>query len=280
MCCGAKNADKLAGIVRPHLAEGDEEPGFFSVFVAFARYLRASLERLVALDEKVYAANVLLGRLRDERLTAFSVLARTVARLRLTLINQFVAPRLDDLGLEAETARTPVPLLRQADRMVEVFAGDDVTELLGQPVFEHPVDPRPQAAELRPLAGDLRRNLDQFDDTQRAFDEAKVEKDKVMKEHDLLYLRTARPFEDFCRLVGEDELADRVRLTARRTRQAQQGSEGPASDDGTAEDEALEAESSQGSSNEDGAVDPPVEVSEEAVQRSASAEPANDDAST
>ena len=121
---GAWVAEQLLELVRPHLPAGDEEPDFHSPIVALARLLEASIASLVAADEGVYAANAHLGRLRQRRDELFALLARKIARLRLTLINQFVAPRLDDLGFEQETARSPTPLLRQADRIEAAFEGD------------------------------------------------------------------------------------------------------------------------------------------------------------
>lgn len=257
-------ADKLLGLVGPHLEEGDVEPGFFPVIVALARNLRASLDRLVAADEAVYAANVRLGWLRDRRGALFSQLARKVARLRLTLINQFVAPRLDDLGFEDETARSPVPLLRQADRIAEVFRGEGLEELLGEPVFEQPVDLRSQVSELAPTADELRETLDDVDDARRRFDEVQVTKDQTMEEHGSLFLRTARSFEDLCRIAGEDELADRVRPSEKRPGQTAQ------------QKPPAEGESAEGAVEAKGTEDAPDPSGDQVAARRSGAEPATD----
>ncbi len=213
---GARVAAQLLTLVQPHLEEGDEAPGFFPVVVALARKMGASLDQLVGADEALYEANARYTRLREQQTEFFSKLARKVARLRLTLINQYVAPRLVDLGLESETARSPRPLLRQADRIVKIFAGEDLEKLLGESIFQEPANLRSQAAELDPLAGDLRRNLLGVDEARRALDEAKVARDKLKDQHDEIFLRSARTFEDFCRLAGEKELADKVRPSEKR----------------------------------------------------------------
>ncbi len=215
-------AERLRDLVQPDLEEGDEAPGFFPVIIALARKMGASINRLVVADEALYEANARYTGLRDQRAEVFSKLARMVARLRLTLINQYVAPHLVDLGLGNETARSPQPLLRQADRIVKIFAGEDLDKHLGESIFQEPANLRSQAAELAPLADDLRNNLRQVDEARRSLDEAKVARDKVRDQHDVIFVRSSRTFEDLCRLAGEKELADKVRPSAKRPGRRQQ----------------------------------------------------------
>lgn len=56
----------------------------------------------------------------------------------------------------------------------------------------------------------------QIDVVQRTYDKALVHKDKLKKEHGVLFLHTARTFESKCRIAGENELADRVRPSEKR----------------------------------------------------------------
>lgn len=208
---GPRVARQLLAIVRPHLLEGDDEPGFLAAIVALARRLEAVLERLVTVDERIYALNALLARLREERDDKTPAVGQVIVRLRQTLSAQYVAPRLELLGFEGKTARKPIPVLRQADRLCEALPDGGLEEILGEPFFAHSLDLRPQVEELGPVADELRGILQAIDDTRREIALAVVEKGEIMQEHDRLHVRTARAFESLCRIAGEGELADRVR---------------------------------------------------------------------
>jgi len=215
---GPRIADLLLGLVRPFLLPDDAVPDYMGSFVGLARRLGGALARLRTADERVYAANARRSSLRQQLDQKSKALGKLISRVLRTVSSQFVEPSLGELGLESPTNRNTTPLLRQADRIDETFGRDNVDQLLGEPSFSQPVDPRSQVADVRALADQVRGLDRQIDENRREHDEALIEKNKAKEEHDRVFLHTARTFESFCRLAGEDELAHRVRESQKRTR--------------------------------------------------------------
>jgi len=215
---GPRIADFLLGLVRPFLLPDDAESDFMGTLVGLARRLDGVLARLRSADERVYAANARRSVLRQQLDQKTKELGKLISRVFRTVASQFVEPSLGELGLESPTNRNTTPLLRQAERIDETFGRDDLDRLLGESSFSEPVNPRSQAADVKVVADEVRDLDRQIDENRREHDEALIEKNKAKEEHDRVFLHTARTFESFCRLAGEDELADRVRETQRRRR--------------------------------------------------------------
>ena len=213
---GIRISDRLLERIRPHLLEGDAEPSFQTANIGLARQLEASMANLVHLDETLYETNARIGELRKERDTTTERLIQQIVHLRQTLQGQYVAPKLERLGLGNKTYRLPVPLIRQANRLVATFQSPEIDQLLGEPFYGQTLAAQELVAELAPLSERLQDLLLQVDQSQRQIDESLVEKQRQLKLHDILFLQSARNFEALCRLAGEQELANRVRPAARR----------------------------------------------------------------
>ena len=208
---GQQVVARLTAIVHPHLEEGDEPPGFMNPILALSRALKARLLDLVAADEEVYAANALLSMLRTKRNDLTDRLGKMIVKVRRNVLGLYAAADLERLSLQSPVNRNPVPLIRQAVRIHEVFQSVDLEEMLGESDFEGATPPRSKVEELKTLADQLGTFLEDVDDAIRNVDTAIIAKEKAMEGHDTLFLHTARTFESYCRLVGEDRLADKVR---------------------------------------------------------------------
>ncbi len=136
---GPSVAQALAELCHPSLREDDgpsDKPGFLSVILGFGRTLKERLERLIAVDEEHYAEKAEYNALLARRDSLGGQLTRLIVALRRTVLGHHEKPDLDRLGLEGETARDPVPVLRQADRVAKIFADGEIDELLGEPIFD------------------------------------------------------------------------------------------------------------------------------------------------
>ena len=96
------------------------------VILGFGRALKQRLSRLVKADERHYQEKAVYSALLKKRDSLTRELTQLVVALRRIVLGEHVQPDLDQLGFEGETAREPVPVLRQADRIVEIFAKGDL----------------------------------------------------------------------------------------------------------------------------------------------------------
>ena len=228
---GQRVAGKMLDRIRPLLQEGDSLPDFFATFRGLTVNLKDGLVRLIMADDLLYDANARLTALRDRRENLYKRLTALVTALRGSLQSQFVAPRFDHLGFGDRTARTIDLLLRQARRIGKTFQADNLDEILGEANFENVYDPRPSANELILVADELSETMEDVDETVRDRDELQIDRNQTLDEVYGIYNHTARGFESCCRLVGEGEIANRVRPPVGRVSRSS-GEDDPASEDG------------------------------------------------
>ncbi len=135
---GPSVAQTLAELFQTAQPEGEalsEEPGFLSVILGFGRMLKEHLARLVTVDEEHYEAKAVYNALLARRGELGRILTGLVVAVRRTVLGHHGKPDMVRLGLEGETAREPVPVLRQADRIVKIFAQGKIEALLGPPIY-------------------------------------------------------------------------------------------------------------------------------------------------
>jgi len=242
---GPAVANDLTQLFSPQseLAEG---PGFHSLIQVSADILASTLGALVAADEAHYvekAAHSALVKKRDDAIEATS---RIVVALRRGVLAFHDKADLGRFGFGGETAREAVPLLRQAERVLKTVDLDDLSDILGESVVEGLVfDAKPFHEVLSRRVEELRAVIEELGEARRTTERAFLDKETKKKVYDRLFLREGRSFEDWCRLVGREELARRVRPSVSRPGRTEESlpedPEGTELEDAAAEETSTEA---------------------------------------
>ena len=179
------------------------------------RNVEASLGRVKEASGKVAAAVGWESTLRKELQEKSEEQALILVALRGTALAQYVEPDMENLGLQAVDVRTAPVMLQRSELVSDRFEAPNLAKMLGQARFENPVDLKPYVEQLRESAKDLAALIARVNEAVRRTDRARQDRLLVRDEHHKVVLRSARVFEDFCRLAGDDALADKVRRTVR-----------------------------------------------------------------
>lgn len=206
-------AEALTGFNSSTPEVTNEDPGYASVFRNMGGRLETSLDDLVAADRKLMSAVGWESTLRKEHREKSEDQGFVLVGLRGAVIAQYVEPDLENLALQPIDVRDSVTVSHRSRVAADRFEAPNLVQMLGRERFGVAVDFTPYVAQLRSSAEDLTRLQGQINEAERRTARVRLEKNRTQDEHDKLVLRSARVFEDFCRLAGFDELADRIRRT-------------------------------------------------------------------
>ncbi len=213
---GPMVAQLVLAKVQASLGEGDEPPPIMAQIETLGRLLKAVLDLMEELDRKLYDENDLRASLLAERNEHVMELKQRAGGLRRIVTGCYTAPDLARLGLVGSFSREPVALQRQSGLVCERMEGEDVEKLLGESMFDPPIDPRPYAKQIEPFIEEVRRSSEAHHRSKRRVDQLLEEKKEAVKAYDVTFVRVARQFEDLCHLAGKNDLANKVRPSTSR----------------------------------------------------------------
>ncbi|MEM7355715.1 MAG: hypothetical protein AAF657_33175 [Acidobacteriota bacterium] len=233
---GPAVAELLLAKARESRPEGEPPADFLSQIEGLGHILEAALDRMVEHDRLLYRESESRAALLEARDDLVASLGRRITGIRRVVSGHYVDPKLAPLGLVGDTAREPIALLRQTELICDGLKREDLKELLGTALFEPPLDLGPYVPQIEPGIETLRLAFEAHQGSRRRVDELLAKKKESVEDYETAFLRVARQFEDLCLLVGQKDLAEKVRpsLTRRGETQVEpEANEAEASSDDT-----------------------------------------------
>jgi hypothetical protein len=194
---------------------GDAAGGVAELQATLRRRLEGRLEALVAADEEHLAATGDLAAARRRRDAAARELYRLLVGLRRLAEGLYGSGARELLRIEGRVAQRPVPMLRQARRMMARLA-DPAVPRPERRFASATADEGEWAELLAPAIEALAAALHSTDRARRRVESTLLAKTEALAAYDLAHGRLARYGEALFELAGLPEYASRLRPRGRR----------------------------------------------------------------
>ena len=183
---GPMVAELVVEKYRASLAAGDQPAGLLTQIRTLGQILKAALDLMVELDRNLYDEDELRATRFKEREDLGSELSLRVSGVRRIVTGHYRAPKVGKIGLEGRLAREPIALIRQTELICERLRRDNLEQLLGDPLFEPPYDPRLCVPQIELVVEDLRQAFEIHQRSRRRVDKLLARKQEAVAEYDVV----------------------------------------------------------------------------------------------
>ncbi len=205
---------EVGEFLRPALGDGEEQPDHGLTIRLYGRRLQGYRDAMVKADAEYLKQRAVLSDVYRESAGSTSKLKASIQSLRSTCEGLLGAESLRSLGLDFKMAQELKGILRQGEIIRDRLRSTE-GELIPERWVKAPLTREEVANELDGEIKEVRRVSRRLVAQRKVVDTAKVRKDQALEEFDLHFIPIARVIEATFRVVGETELADRIRPTVR-----------------------------------------------------------------
>ncbi len=216
---------ELDSIMSSHLRAGETAPDWKLVVRLLGRHLISDLDQLEAADEahdREQTEDVAARRARDE---ASEQLYASLVALRGGLEANMGSEVVKQLGFTGRTREAPQALVRSALQVAERLPRVTANR---SPVFAgFQFDATAAQAGLRDQAGIVEQALKNLQREERESEATLVEKQRALDQHDNVFTGSAGMLSSLFRLVGDHELARRIKPSETRPGETEEPVQSP-----------------------------------------------------
>ena len=189
--------------------------------------LETSAAEVRRTDREHRKSRVRLGKVREDRDQLVTQLASGHRSLRHSFTGTYGTRSLPLVGLDAVPARALKAVQEQMRDVVGRMRDPALTAALPEPLAGQPAIELDELADAREAeVVDLEAKTAETDQLRKQMDESMVVRDQALARNRRVYTNVGRLLEGVYRLVGLDELADRIRATERSPRRRPEGATG------------------------------------------------------
>jgi len=231
--------DGVTQLLRPYAGEGLSVPEFSGVVDLMVAFLESLGREVVRVDQGKLDENAVDSTLRTRRDASSEELYRELVVLKGAVRSAHGPDGVTILGFAQRLGRDPVVVERQTQRLLTNL-GNPEKPLPAPLVAGTGIDPEAVRQSLEPKLAALSEVLRLLEGEQEETVTAQLAKNSILADYRRIIVNLARTAEALFRLIGRDDLADRIPKVVRRSIRRRneeptpEPTPPPASDDGTA----------------------------------------------
>ena len=204
----------LRKLLLPYIPDGENLLNFEHQILAQIRLLEEKRDKMVSADDLNMVENKEDRAARGVRNEKILALYKALVALRKAIDGLYGGPAAEMLRFSGKTPKEPVALNRFANEVIIALKSSSLPE---PKVEGTSIDINFWIGKLETLKEQLNIKVEDVGREQRESEQTMIAKNQAVEDFDEYFSRVSNALIGLYRLAGEEELADRVRLSSRKT---------------------------------------------------------------